>query len=394
MKVKNLQLNINDETWLKKPELISVMDILNQDSGHARIVGGSVRDALLNIFRKQKRKIGDIDIASTLSPQENIILLEKAGITVVPTGIKHGTVTAIINKKPFEITTLRRDVSTDGRHAEVEYTKDWHEDAKRRDFTINALYLDIDGNIYDPLDGLNDIKSAKVRFIGDANKRIEEDALRILRFFRFSSEIEVGAIDEQGMLACVELKEMINSLSGERINQELKKILFSKRAGQIIPLLATIGIFRVILPEYDGYDNYKKYVKREKKHKLKDFIGRLSSLLPRDKKIIIQVSKRLKLSNKQRDQLTDFSREYENHDLRMKTLRRVIYQYGKNTVIHNLLCFGTLDEKALNYINDYVVPELPVSGKDLIKKGWNEGTEMGAELKRIEVEWINNDFSV
>ena len=379
---------------MNNPDLRSLMTILNQDSGHARIVGGAVRDALLNMFRKQKRKIGDIDIASTLSPQENISLLEKADITVVPTGIKHGTVTAIINKKPFEITTLRRDISTDGRHAEVEYTKDWIEDAKRRDFTINALYLDIDGSIYDPLDGLKDIKSAKVRFIGNANKRIEEDALRILRFFRFSSEIEVGAIDEQGMLACVELKEMINGLSGERINQELKKTLLSKRAGQTIPLLATIGLLRVILPEYDGYDNYKKYVKREKKHKLKDFMGRLSSLLPRNEKIIIQVSKRLKLSNKQRDQLTAFSREYKSHDLRMKTLRRVIYQYGRKTVIHNLLRLGTLDEKALNYINDYVVPELPVSGKDLIKQGWSEGTEMGAELKRIEQQWINSDFTV
>ncbi|MBL4602134.1 MAG: CCA tRNA nucleotidyltransferase [Emcibacteraceae bacterium] len=394
MKVKKLQLNIDDEVWLKNPDLRSLMTILNQDSGHARIVGGAVRDALLNIFRKQKRKIGDIDIASTLSPQENISLLEKAGITVVPTGIKHGTITVIINKKPFEITTLRRDISTDGRHAEVEYTKGWNEDAKRRDFTINALYLDIDGSIYDPLDGLKDIKSAKVRFIGNANKRIEEDALRILRFFRFSSEIEVGAIDEQGMLACVELKEMINGLSGERINQELKKTLLSKRASQIIPLLATIGLLRVILPEYDGYDNYKKYVKREKKHKLKDFMGRLSSLLPRNEKIIIQVSKRLKLSNKQRDQLTAFSREYKSHDLRMKTLRRVIYQYGRKTVIHNLLRLGTLDEKALNYINDYVVPELPVSGKDLIKQGWSEGTEMGAELKRIEQQWINSDFTV
>ena len=222
--MNNVQLNVSGEAWLQDVDLMRLMSHLNQNGDDARIVGGAVRDTLLNIFWKRKRKVGDVDIASKLTPQENIKILEEAGIDVVPTGLKHGTITAIINKQHFEITTLRKDVSTDGRHAEVEFSKDWTEDAKRRDFTINALYLDMDGNIYDPLGGFKDIKAARVCFIGDARTCIRGDALRILRFFRFASDIEVGGVDEKGVLAAVELKEMINTLSGERIRDEFKKI--------------------------------------------------------------------------------------------------------------------------------------------------------------------------
>lgn len=391
--MKNVQLNISGENWLKDPDLLTVMSALNKDGDNARIVGGAVRDTLLNIFWKRKRKIGDVDLASKLSPQENMTRLEDAGVKVIPTGIKHGTVTAVLNDKPFEITTLRRDVSTDGRHAEVEFTEDWVEDAKRRDFTINAFYLDQHGNVYDPLDGFPHIKSAKVCFIGDAKKRIKEDALRILRFFRFSSDIEIGGVDEQGMLACVELKEMLKGLSGERIRQELKKILVSKRAMQVIPVLATIGILREILPDYAEYGEFLKYIKREKKLSQKNVIGRLSCLLPDDEKIIVETSRHLKLSNKDRDMLLAYAREYHSHDLTTKTLRRVIYKYGKKVVIHNLIKLDKLDPKTLYYINDYKVPELPITGKDLIKEGWKAGREMGAELKRREQAWIEADFS-
>jgi len=391
--MSNVQLNISGENWFKDPDLLAVMSALNKDGDNARVVGGAVRDTLLNIFWKRKRKIGDVDLASKLVPEENMSRLKHAGINVIPTGIKHGTVTAILNNKPFEITTLRRDVTTDGRHAEVEFTEDWVEDAKRRDFTINALYLDQHGDVYDPLDGFDDIKRAKVCFIGDAKKRIEEDALRILRFFRFSSDIEVGGVDEQGMLACVELKNMIRGLSGERIREEFKKILASKRARQVIPVLATIGILREILPDYDEYGEFLKYVKRENKLSRKNLMGRLSCLLPLDEKIIIKTSSHLKLSNKDRDVLLAYAREYHSHDLTAITLRRVIYRYGKEVVIHHLIKQDKLDPKTLNYIKEYHVPELPVTGKDLLKEGWKTGREMGAELKRREQAWIEADFN-
>jgi len=392
--MNNAPLNIGTEKWLKEPALREVMNALVADGGNAKIVGGAVRDALHNIFCKKKRKIGDIDIASELTPQQNIERLETAGIKVIPTGIDYGTVTAVIDKKHFEITTLRRDVATDGRHADVEFTDDWAEDAKRRDFTINAFYSDLDGTVYDPLGGFEDLKKAKIRFIGNAKERIKEDALRILRLFRFSSEFEVDGVDEEGLLASVELKSMIRDLSGERIWQEFQKIILSKSAIQALPILSAVGLLDEILPHHENYGKFLKYVKREKKLGLRNPLGRLSMLLPRDENKIKEMSSHLRLSNNQRDQLFRFADDYHKHDLRSKTLRRVIYQYGKDVVIHNLIRFGSLDEKTFLYINDYNVPVLPYTGKDLTAEGWKAGPEMGAELKRREQVWIDADFTV
>lgn len=392
--MNNVPLNIGAADWLKNDALIEVMNVLNEGDACARIVGGTVRDALLNIYWNRSKKIGDIDIASTLKPEANMKRLVRAGIKVIPTGLKHGTITAVIGKKHFEITTLRRDIETDGRHAIIEYTDDWMEDAKRRDFTINALYLDLDGTVYDPLGGFADLKSAKVRFIGDAHARIKEDALRILRFFRFSSDIEVGGVDETGMLACVELKDMIHGLSGERIWQELKKILRSKRVMQVIPVLAAIGILREIIPEYNGYDRMLKFVKYEKKLKRKDPLSRLGCLLPKDDDKIIEFSKSLKLSKKEKNRLLAFALPYPKHDLTAKTLRRVLYRHGKDVVIFNLIEKGEMDQKTLSFIENYKIPVMPFKGADLIAEGWSAGPEMGAELKRREAEWIANDFEV
>lgn len=392
--MQNAPLNIGTEKWLRNKELRQVMNALGADEGNAKIVGGAVRDALFNIFWKKKRKIGDIDIASKLTPDQNIKRLEMAGIKVLPTGLDHGTVTAVINKEYFEITTLRCDVETDGRHAEVAFTDDWVEDAKRRDFTINAFYLDLDGTVYDPLGGFEDLKQAKIRFIGDAKKRIEEDALRILRLFRFSSEFDVGGIDEDGLLASVELKSMIRGLSSERIWQELSKILLSKRVRQSIPILSLVGLLEEIIPGHVAYEKFLKYVKRAKKLGLADAVARLSPLIDNTPEAVEAMAKRLKLSNKDKNRLLSFVAKYPNHDLSAKTLRRVMYKYGKDVVIHHLLLRGDLDEKTLYYINDYKIPTLPYSGKDLIDEGWNAGPEMGIELKRREQIWIDADFKV
>ncbi len=392
--MNNVPLNIGEADWLKEDALVRIMNILNEGDACARIVGGTVRDALLNIYWNRSKKLGDLDIASTASPEDNMNRLEDEGIKVIPTGLKHGTITAVIDKKYFEITTLRKDVETDGRHAVVEYTDDWAEDARRRDFTINALYLDLDGTIHDPLGGFADLKAAKVRFIGDARDRIREDALRILRFFRFSSDIEVGGVDEAGMLACVELKEMIRDLSGERIWQELQKILRSKRVMQVVPVLAAIGILREILPLYDGYDRLLKFVKLEKKLKRKDPLARLSCLLPCDEGKIRDTAKSLKLANKERDALLKYASPYKQHDLTARTLRRVLYKYGKDVVIFNLIASREMDQKTLSYIENYKIPEPPFTGADLIAEGWSAGSEMGAELKRREADWIANDFEV
>ncbi|MBT5073266.1 MAG: CCA tRNA nucleotidyltransferase [Kordiimonadaceae bacterium] len=390
--MNKLELDIGSPEWLDNSDLKNIMSVLNGGGDHAKIVGGTVRDTLINHFWNKTRPVGDIDIASINTPEANTALLEAAGIKVIPTGIKYGTVTAVINKKPYEITTLRRDVSTDGRHAQVEYSDDWACDAKRRDFTINALYMDANGTIFDPLGGIKDVKAGKVRFIGDADVRIKEDALRILRFFRFSSQFDMGGFDETAMLACVALKDMIVDLSGERIWQEFEKILRSKRAIQTIPVLATIGILRQILPDFAKTENFIKYTKLEKKLKLQNAIGRLSCLLPSDKNIIEKSALHLKLSNDQKDNLVKFAASYPKHDLKTKSLRKVLYQYGKAVVIHNLLLLGKLDQKTLNYINNYQMPALPISGQDLLNEGWKPGPELGAELKRREQLWIDGDF--
>ncbi|MDG1438600.1 MAG: CCA tRNA nucleotidyltransferase [Emcibacteraceae bacterium] len=386
-------INLASESWLQNKELHKVMNALGADDGNARIVGGAVRDALLNKLWNKKRTIGDVDIASKLTPQENIKRLEIAGIKVISSGIDHGTVMAVIDNKTFEITTLRRDVSTDGRHAEVEFTTDWTRDAKRRDFTVNAFYLDMDGTVYDPLEGLADLKAAKIRFIGNARERIKEDGLRILRLFRFSSELSISGINEDGLLASVELKSMIGDLSGERIWQEFEKIITSKRVVQSVPVLNGVGLLDEILPMHVDYGQFLKYVKREKKLSLKNSYGRLSLLLPKDDEAIIAAAKHLKLSNKARAVLIKFAADYPKHDVRSKTLRRMIYIYGKDVVIHNLLKSGDLDAKALYYINDYQIPEMPHTGKDLIAEGWKTGRDMGEELKRREQAWIDADFS-
>lgn len=385
-------INIGTEKWLQGAELREVMNALGSDEGYAKIVGGAVRDALFNVVQNRNRSIGDIDIASELTPDENIKRLEVAGIKVIPTGIKYGTVTAVINKKPFEITTLRHDVKTDGRHAKVKYTDDWLADAKRRDFTMNALYLDMDGNVHDPLKGLADIKAGKVRFIGDAEKRIKEDALRILRLFRFSSEYDDNGVDEEGILASIEHKSMIRDLSGERIWQEFKKILCSRQAMHIIEVLSVIGLLDEILPGHSGYEPFQKYVSREVTLGQMQPIGRLSVLLENDAALLKQTCLHLKLSNKARDQLFAYAANYPRHDLKEKTLRRVIYKYGKDIVIHNLIKNDELDVKTIKFINSYQIPTFPLRGQDLIKQGYKAGPEMGTELKRREQQWIDADF--
>ncbi|MBT6134842.1 MAG: CCA tRNA nucleotidyltransferase [Kordiimonadaceae bacterium] len=394
MNMNNFKLNLNEHGWLQDRELQQIMILLNQNGDNARIVGGAVRNALLNNLHNHNRKITDIDIASKLLPKENTDILEKAGIKVIPTGLKHGTVTAVLNEIFFEITTLRRDISMDGRHAVVEFSKDWTEDAKRRDFTINALYLGLDGTVYDPLGGYADIKASRVVFIGDADKRIREDALRILRFYRFSSDLSISAIDEDGMLATIKHKFLLETLSGERVHYELKKIITSERASHIIPLLAEIGLLQVILPQYQCYNSFIRYVKLENLFTLNNVMGRFFCLVPSEHKTIIEISRKLKLSNKEKNQLISYSKPYKITDLSQKNIRRELYYFGKNIVIHNLIYLNLLNVKTLKYINGYLIPKVPFSGKDLVKEGWLEGRDMGDELKRREKIWVKNDFKV
>ncbi len=233
--------SLKDADWLTRPATQAVFDALSGEGVETRAVGGAVRNAFL------KLPVAEVDLATTATPQEVIALAAKAGLKTVPTGIEHGTVTVIADGTPFEVTTLRRDVETFGRHAEVAFTRDWEADAKRRDFTLNALYADRDGTVFDPLHGYDDLAAGRVRFIGDAAERIREDYLRILRFFRFNAYYGKGPLDAAGLRACVALRNGLMQLSAERIWIELKRILIAPRAADAIEALFDYGLLTEIL---------------------------------------------------------------------------------------------------------------------------------------------------
>ena len=223
--------SLKDAAWLEREETQAVFDALQAHGIETRAVGGAVRNTLLGLT------VTEVDLATTAVPEEVMALAVKAGLKAVPTGIDHGTVTLVASGVPFEVTTLRRDVETFGRHARIAYTKDWEEDARRRDFTLNALYADRDGRVFDPLGGYADLRAGQVRFIGDAEERIKEDYLRILRFFRFHAYYGKGPLDPAGLAAAVRLRGGLDQLSAERVRAELRRILIAPQAAGAIKAL-------------------------------------------------------------------------------------------------------------------------------------------------------------
>ena len=223
--------SLRAEGWLKAPPLLRVFELLSMGGGTVRVIGGAVRNALLGV------PVSDIDLATDLTPETVIERVTKAGLAVYPTGLDHGTVTVVADGAPFEVTTLRRDVETDGRRAVVAFTEDWHEDALRRDFTINALSCDVSGKVYDSVGGLEDLAARRIRFIGKAEDRIREDYLRILRFFRFNAAYGAGEPDARGLAACLALKSGLTQLSAERIGNEIMKLCATPRAADIAAIM-------------------------------------------------------------------------------------------------------------------------------------------------------------
>ncbi len=389
------RLHLPDHPWLSAPPLTRLLSLLNEDELTARLVGGCVRDCLLG------REITDIDIACSLLPQESMSRLQKAGIKVIATGIKHGTITAVTDKRNFEITTLRRDEENYGRHARVAFTDNWLEDARRRDFTINALYLDGDGSLYDPCNGLTDISARRIRFIGDANDRIREDALRILRFFRFSARIGDGELEPEGLAACIKNKKLIDNLSGERLAQEIFKILEAEQLLPVIKVMDRSGILAHILPGHGDLAKFNDYVRLENALERADPLARLACLAG---PAVEEISHHLRLSNRQAKILT----AYEARDIPIdpemseKTIRQSLYQYGRAPFVFALLQSWAEqgadagDENyghILDYAEEWQIPDFPVKGRDLMARGIKGGPEMGRILQRLEQEWLASDFT-
>ena len=372
--------------WLERPGVRRLLRALQADDGQTRLVGGAVRDWLLGL------NPADVDLATALTPDRVISALEAADIRAVPTGLAHGTVTAVTDRAPYEVTTLRRDVQSFGRHADVAFTDDWREDAARRDFTINALYADpLSGELFDWFGGLEDLEARRVRFIGEPLERIAEDHLRILRFFRFSARF-APELDAQGLAACAARANDLMALSRERIRDELLKLLALPAPVPTLRAMLANDILRPVLPEI-GADRLPQLerliVAEEQAHVAADGVRRLAALLPGDPKLAGEVAARLKLSNAQKARLV--------HAARREPVpadpRALAYSIGPDAALDRLLL--TDDPRAAHWagpLSSYQRPRLSISGKDLIGMGLPPGPQVSRRLAEVEQRWIAAGF--
>ncbi|MET3589802.1 poly(A) polymerase [Bartonella silvatica] len=405
----NIRQNFKQAEWLQHEDIQTLLHILSLDGEEARIVGGAIRNQLLG------QPIHDIDIATTCLPQEVIVRVEKAGFKAIPTGVAFGTVTVVSQSYSYEVTTLRSDIETDGRHAKVAFGRDWKKDAERRDFTMNALYCDAAGCLYDDVGGLNDIANKTVRFIGIAENRIREDYLRILRFFRFFAWYGVGRPDAQALKACVRLKDGIHKLSSERIWGEMKKLLAALDPTRSLLWMRQSGVLTYVFPETEkwGIDAIHSLVKLEQTLGWEiDPLLRLESILPPDPIRLHKLAQRLRLSNKETMRLNEWAKlEIIKHNCSDHFVQKLIYFHGRQPVLDQLslsiaashfhsLEEGRVSQKAQDYIRLYhlaekwQIPIFPVSGQDLIEKGFSKGVRLGKKLKELEKIWIKSGFSM
>jgi poly(A) polymerase len=374
-----------DYSWIDWPETKAVVAALGAEN--MRFVGGAVRDSLLGAA------VADIDIATSLLPGEVISRAVAAGLKAVPTGIDHGTVTLVAQHRPFEVTTLRRDVSTDGRRATVAFTDDWQQDAARRDFTINALYLDSARQLYDYFGGAADVKEGRVRFIGDADQRIQEDALRILRFFRFCARYAILPLDSHGLAACTRRARDMMALSRERIREELLKLLAAPNPLPVLEVMLAHKLFDAFLPEVTSLDVLQKLVPLEVSYAVADPLRRLAALLPPDSESVSDIAARFKCSKSQRSRLVAASRRIAAVDAR--AMRAEIYWHGAVTAMDRLLLCSSSDidiAPLFDIARQWHAPELPVSGKHLIAAGLPAGPAVSEALTWLEQTWAAGDF--
>ena len=356
---------------------------LGAEEGLTRYVGGAVRDDLLGLA------VSDIDLATRIPPDEVMDRLEQARIKAVPTGIDHGTITAVSDAQPFEVTTLRRDVSTDGRRATVAFTDDWKEDAARRDFTINALSADpLTGELFDYFGGLADLEKRHVRFIGDPLQRIAEDHLRILRFFRFHARFGLGPPDAAALLACTSRANDLMALSRERIADEILKLLGMPDPSNTVAIMLENGILRPVLPEMHSefVPGLRSVIEAEKDAGIEpDPIRRLASLIPRDPQLAEDIAVRLRLSNKARKRLACAADRFLG-----PSSRALAYRVGMACAADRLLLAARPQDAA--DISHWHRPRLPIGGGILIKRGLPEGPVVAKTLRAIEERWLEAGF--
>jgi poly(A) polymerase len=378
-----MELKLDVAKWRKRRGVTRLLKALAADEGLTRYVGGAVRDDLLGL------PVSDIDLATRLQPDEVVDRLEKARIKAVPTGIEHGTITAVSDGHPFEITTLRQDVSTDGRRATVAFTNDWKEDAARRDFTINALSADPrTGEIFDYFGGLDDLQSRHIRFIGDPLRRIAEDHLRILRFFRFHARFGSGEPDAAALEACTQRANDLMALSRERIADELLKLLGVSDPAPTVAIMLEHAILEPVLPEIapERLRDLEALIASERKAGVEPHpLRRLAALLPRKTAVVDDVGARLRLSNKARKRLVCDAAS-ETH----QSPRALAYRVGTECAVDRLLLGGHAEDARA--IAGWRAPRLPIGGGALIARGLPEGPIVARTLKQIDHQWVDEGF--
>ena len=374
--------------WMLEEHTQKIMRVLNAQSGTplALFVGGSVRNLVLN------RTVEDIDIATKLLPNEVMKRLKENNIKVIPTGIDHGTVTGVIEGQHFEITTLRHDVDTDGRHAKISFTNSWLEDAKRRDFTMNTLLADIEGNIYDPLGcGIEDAKAGRVVFVGDPVARIAEDYLRILRLFRFHAYYGQDAIEQGALKACREAADKISTLSRERITSEFLKILSISDPTEILNMMFEHNVLNSLAGDNYQADIMKRLCVLQSKYNAMRVEARLFVLAGCQPKYFDDY---LRLSHKQKN-FTVKLLMTSCRDLFVdeRAIKKAIYYHGNDLMTQGYLlnvAMGEVeeDENMIDFAKNWQAPKCPINGQSLMKEGYVTGPDLGQELKRREAEWL------
>ena len=389
-----MRLDPSKHAWMTAPETRKLMAAL----GEGRFVGGAVRNALSGWA------VSDIDIAVPMPPTETMQRLERAAIKAVPTGFEHGTVTAIVGGQPFEVTSLRRDVQTDGRHAVVTYTDDWEEDSSRRDFTMNALYASAGGEIFDYHDGVADLIAGRVRFVGDAAARIREDYLRILRLFRFHAWYGKGEMDVDALRAAADAKAGLAQLSGERIAKELLRLLECSNPVPALRMMAASGILSELLPYALRLPRLEQLVGIEADNQFPpDALLRLAALLPDDADAARKVAERLKLSNAERARLEALALPGDKIAPQSSAaeVRRLLYRIGSPRFRDLVLLSWAAGSRGpamhwrmlLSIADGWERPRFPLTGHEAMAAGVAEGPEVGRLLGLVEAWWLDENFA-
>jgi tRNA nucleotidyltransferase/poly(A) polymerase len=389
--------HVSDAAWFRQPAIARIFALFPPAGEEARVVGGAVRNTLFGA------PVHEVDFAATATPDKIAALATAAGIKVVPTGIDHGTVTLVIDGRGYEVTTLREDIATDGRHATVRFGRDWTADAMRRDFTVNALYADSSGAVHDPVGGLPDIAPRRIRFIGDARQRIAEDRLRILRFFRFHAEYGEGAIDPDGLSASIRARNALRDLSAERIGQEMRKLVVAPGAVDVVTLMQETGILPVVLGGVAYLAQFGRMVRASTAAGAPAAVAtRLAALGCRIEEDALRLTERLRLSNADRDRMlatlaaADAFTPFPGDD---KAKRRLLYRLGEEEFRDGALqgfawsheSPGDVWKDAYHFPERWQAPKFPLGGRDIGDSV--RGPAVGALLRELESWWTAQDFT-